>query len=231
MTVLSAVGNIRGCRFVPTGEQTHEAFRPIHFMMRWHGLAVCRSAEPRGLDKELRNMKTLAIFAVVLPVGVLGLGCGGEKPPEAHSPPMAMGGGRATARETPAQAAMSGTVFVSNDILRACGLSEADAYFAFDSSKLEKQDIDPLNKIATCFETGALKGRSMKLIGHADPRGSADYNLTLGQARADTVEDYLVKKGLSKGTVMSSSRGALDATGTDEAGWIHDRRVDVDLGS
>jgi peptidoglycan-associated lipoprotein len=176
-------------------------------------------------------MKALAIFAVVLPVGVLGLGCGGEKPPEAHSPPLAVGSVQAAARETPAQAATSGTVFVSDDILRACGLSEADAYFAFDSSRLEKQDIDPLNTIATCFETGALKGRSMKLVGHADPRGSADYNMTLGQARADTVQDYLAKKGLSKGKVASSSRGALDATGTNESGWTHDRRVDVELGS
>jgi outer membrane protein OmpA-like peptidoglycan-associated protein len=92
--------------------------------------------------------------------------------------------------ETPAQAATSGNVQVSIDILNACGLSGANAYFPFDSAHLERQDIGPLNAIAVCFTAGKLKGRSMKLVGHADPRGAPDYNMPLGQARADAVQTH-----------------------------------------
>jgi peptidoglycan-associated lipoprotein len=131
--------------------------------------------------------------------------------------------------ETPAQASTSGGIQIAVDILKACGLSDTDAFFPFDSTRLEKQDIVPLNTVAICFTVGALKGRSMKLVGHADPRGAAEYNMTLGQSRADGVEGYLGKKGLDKAKVETSSRGAMDATGSSEAGWAHDRRVEMIL--
>jgi peptidoglycan-associated lipoprotein len=133
------------------------------------------------------------------------------------------------APETPAQAATTGGIQVSSDVLKACGLSDTDAYFPFDSTRLERQDIVPLNAISVCFTTGGLKGHSVKLVGHADPRGATEYNMTLGQSRADGVETYLEKKGLAKAKVETTSRGAMDATGTDEVGWAHDRRVDLML--
>jgi peptidoglycan-associated lipoprotein len=67
-------------------------------------------------------------------------------------------------------------------------------------------------------------------VGHADPRGGSDYNMTLGQSRADSVAMYLVKKGMDKSKAESSSRGAMDATGSDEPTWARDRRVDMMLG-
>jgi peptidoglycan-associated lipoprotein len=170
------------------------------------------------------------MILVAFPFLGLVLACGASTPPAA-APSAAIPSAPMTSPETPAQAATSGTVQVSTDILRACGLSDADAYFPFNSSRLEKQDIVPLNTIATCFTTGALKGQSMKLVGHADPRGATDYNMTLGQSRADGVETYLEKRGLDKAKLESSSRGAMDATGTDETGWARDRRVDMTLGS
>ena len=87
-----------------------------------------------------------------------------------------------------------------------------------------------LEQVATCFMTGPLKGRLLKLVGHADPRGGSDYNVTLGQSRADSVGQYLIGKGMDKAKTESTSRGAMDATGTDEPSWARDRRVDVMLG-
>lgn len=86
-----------------------------------------------------------------------------------------------------------------------------------------------LNEVAVCFTTGPMKGRTLKLVGHADPRGPSGYNLTLGQARADSVQKYLTDKGGDPSKVESTSRGAMDATGTNEAGWTHNRRVDLML--
>ncbi len=161
------------------------------------------------------------------------LACGGSKAPEAASPASAASttGGLASTKETPAQAARAGSIHISDEILRACGIPDADAYFPFDSSRLDGKDLGPLNAVATCFSTGPMKGHSMKLIGRADPRGEVDYNMTLGQARADSVQKYVVNRGVDRNMAQSTSRGAMDATGTDEAGWARDRRVDIMLGS
>ena len=56
-----------------------------------------------------------------------------------------------------------------------------------------------LDQVATCFTTGPLKGRTLKLVGHADPRGGSDYNMTLGQSRADAVADYIIGQGHGQG--------------------------------
>jgi peptidoglycan-associated lipoprotein len=171
----------------------------------------------------------ISVVLVTTVIAGLASACGASPAPapQAPSPPAPIAAAPTT--ETPREASSSGNVEVSTDILKACGLSDADAYFPFDSSRIEKQDIRPLNTIASCFSGGSLKGHRMGLVGHADPRGAPEYNMTLGQARADGVEGYLEKRGIDKGKVETSSRGAMDATGTSEAGWARDRRVDVIL--
>jgi peptidoglycan-associated lipoprotein len=66
-------------------------------------------------------------------------------------------------------------------------------------------------------------------MGRADPRGETEYNFVLGESRASSVRTYLMGLGLDGSRISTTSRGKLDATGTDEAGWQLDRRVDVDL--
>lgn len=119
------------------------------------------------------------------------------------------------------------SVHVSDEIARACGISDPDSYFAFDSARLNAEDTRVLNQIAKCFASGPLAGRKMKLVGRADPRGSEEYNMTLGQHRADSVMKYLEARSLAKRAMESSSRGAMDAVGTDEPSWARDRRVDI----
>jgi peptidoglycan-associated lipoprotein len=122
-------------------------------------------------------------------------------------------------------------VHIDESILRACGIKADKAFFAFDSAKLEPGDSGPLKDIAKCFTAGPLKGRALRLVGHADPRGEHEYNMVLGQSRADSVGSFLRNKGLDSGRISTSSRGAMDATGRSESGWAEDRRVDVLLGS
>jgi peptidoglycan-associated lipoprotein len=116
---------------------------------------------------------------------------------------------------------------ISDEIAKACGIKQTEAYFPFDSAKIISSG--PLDKLAECFKTGPMKGKVMKLVGHADPRGDADYNVQLGLTRADSVAKYLYDKGLDKKQATTTSRGALDAKGTDDSSWALDRRVDVVL--
>jgi peptidoglycan-associated lipoprotein len=123
------------------------------------------------------------------------------------------------------------SVRISEELASACGIAQPDAFFAFDSFNLDSSDRSPLSLVAKCFTSGPMKGRSLKLIGHADPRGETEYNMVLGQSRADSVAGFLEGKGLVKDHISTTSRGAMDAKGTDENTWAHDRRVDVMLGT
>ncbi len=123
-----------------------------------------------------------------------------------------------------------GQLNIDEAIRKACGITDAEAYFAYDSANVKPEYRKVLKKLADCFTTGPLAGKVMLLVGHADPRGDDSYNLALGGQRADNVKKIIVAEGMSAAKTETSSRGEDDATGTDEAGWAKDRRVDVKLG-
>jgi peptidoglycan-associated lipoprotein len=128
----------------------------------------------------------------------------------------------------PPAPAESSPVQIDPRIVQACG-DIPKPQFGFDSSSVSADASATLAAIARCFTDGNLKGRTLKLVGHADARGETMYNLALGQRRAATVGEYLHGKGLPQQQMLASSRGEFDATGTDEAGWARDRRVDLML--
>jgi peptidoglycan-associated lipoprotein len=131
----------------------------------------------------------------------------------------------------PEDDASKGNINISDEIKKACGISDAEAFFAYDSANIRPEDKAVLAKLAVCFTTGPLKGREMRLVGHADNRGEDDYNMILGQKRADNVKGAIVSAGMTPAKALTTSRGELDATGTDDASWSKDRRVDIVLGS
>jgi peptidoglycan-associated lipoprotein len=178
----------------------------------------------------MRKMLSIALFAAALPL----VGCGDDKPPaktaaDTKPAPSATASTSRLPKEAPNSPTAS-ALRISDEIVKACGITDPGTYFAFDSANIRPEDSTLLQQIATCFVTGPLKDRVMKLVGHADPRGSQDYNMTLGQSRADAVAVYMVGKGMDRDKAKSSSRGADDATGTDEPSWARDRRVDMLLG-
>lgn len=167
--------------------------------------------------------------ALALTIGA----CGGEKQVQAKAPapppPQSLGTANVQPPSVP-NTPTAATVVIAPEILRACNIPDVDSYFAFDSSNLMSFDRSSLDALATCFTSGPMAGRTLRLVGHADPRGAPEYNMTLGESRADAVSSYLTNHGLSQRQVTSTTRGAMDATGREETGWAHDRRVDVYLG-
>ena len=117
------------------------------------------------------------------------------------------------------------TVSVDDRIATMCNIPET--HFDFDSDNLSPSAKSTLQALANCFIDGPAKDESMRLVGHADPRGTENYNLALGQRRAGTVAGYLTNSGLADARIETSSRGELDAVGTDESSWAQDRRVEI----
>ncbi|HEY2518010.1 MAG TPA: OmpA family protein [Polyangiaceae bacterium] len=133
---------------------------------------------------------------------------------------------------TSAQAAKpASAVSMSDDLRHVCGIEDTGAApkFDFDSVVLNTTDRSELDQLATCMTTGPLKGKNIQLVGRADPRGEAEYNMNLGATRANAVQHYLAQLGVSNGRLNTTSRGALDAQGHDDASWAADRRVDLEL--
>lgn len=96
-------------------------------------------------------------------------------------------------------------------------------HFALDSSQLESGEARLLEKPARCL--GGDHARHAVVGGHADERGTEEYNLALGDRRAQSAKKYLESLGV-EATLSSSSMGEEMATGSDESTWSRDRRVD-----
>jgi peptidoglycan-associated lipoprotein len=124
-------------------------------------------------------------------------------------------------------------VAVSDELARQCQLKldnrQEAPKFDLDRAELLPEDRAVLEQIAACLTTGPLAGKSLQLTGHADPRGTDEYNLALGARRADTVGAYLERLGVPARQLQKTTRGELDAAGSNEASWRVDRRVDLKL--
>ena len=182
----------------------------------------------------------LAMFAIAAAPAAAQIACGGDTPAAPKTAANAAGSG-ATSSTTSAPAAprpvtdanvphasTNSGVNISAEIRQKCGISDEEAYFAFDSSALQPSDTGPLDKVAICFTTGPLAGQTVLLVGRADIVGEPGYNKELGGKRADAVKSYMNGK-MDPTHVVSSSQGSDGAVAKegDVIGMAKDRRVDV----
>jgi peptidoglycan-associated lipoprotein len=165
---------------------------------------------------------------------VLGMGCAAacSHDPVIKTPAQATTTATSTRTADPSGARQHDVV-VSDEIARQCDLHFGNVdqapKFDFDQAALLPDDQSVLGQVAQCVTTGPLRGRSVRLIGRADPRGEIEYNFVLGESRSAVVKQFLSSHGVEGGRISTTSRGKLDASGTDEDGWRRDRRVDVVL--
>ena len=97
--------------------------------------------------------------------------------------------------------------------------------FDFDSAELTVSARSTLNRQAAFL---SLNQDLMIVIeGHADERGTREYNLALGDRRATAVRDYLVAKGINSARVRTVSYGKERpaVAGSDDAAWAKNRRA------
>jgi peptidoglycan-associated lipoprotein len=106
-----------------------------------------------------------------------------------------------------------------------------DAYFDYDQHTLRSDAITTLaadsKELATILQQ--YPGYKLKIEGYCDERGSAEYNVALGDARAKAAKDYLVNAGVAAGQLDTVSFGKEMpvCTDHDEACWQKNRRVHI----
>lgn len=99
----------------------------------------------------------------------------------------------------------------------------ATVYFGFDQSTLSGEATTTLSSNADCLKKAE---RPVNLVGHADNRGTPEYNLALSDRRAQTVKEYYGRMGIAGSRLIPVPRGELDSAGSDDASMAKDRRVD-----
>ena len=183
-----------------------------------------------------RPLAALAALAVLtlLPA------CGGTKrPPNVAAG--GMSGGSSTAGATPSEAplpaesgpdvapldreAARGEDFSVSDPTTLEGGPLEDVYFDYDQAALGEAARAVLERHTLWLQSH--RAAQVTVEGHADERGTAEYNLALGDARARAARDYLVKLGVSPDRLKTVSYGKerpLDP-GSSEAAWAKNRRA------
>ncbi len=97
--------------------------------------------------------------------------------------------------------------------------------FDFDSAELTVSARSTLNRQSAFLSVNP--DLMIVIEGHADERGTREYNLALGERRATAVRDYLVAKGINAARVRTVSYGKERpaVSGSDEAAWAKNRRA------
>jgi len=106
-------------------------------------------------------------------------------------------------------------------------MANAVVYFDFDQYTLSSKSIQTLRSIAQVMEDN--KDLEITVSGHADERGTREYNLALGQRRGEAVRDYLLLNGISKNRITVKSYGEEYplVKGSNESSWAKNRRAEI----
>lgn len=166
-------------------------------------------------------MKKLSIS--VLLISMLAA-CASDKPAEVAAAPAAEAPKEAAPAQTAAEAAP-----VATDALNDANsiLSKRSAYFDFDKSLVKDADKPMVQAHGQYLKENTA--RNVTVEGNADERGSSEYNLALGNRRAEAVKKMLVVSGAKAGQISTVSYGEEKpvAAGHNEAAWSQNRRADI----
>lgn len=160
------------------------------------------------------KIKSLAIILFVALISISLGGCGcfwqhmkGETPPPA-SPP---------AKVTPPDQKV--------EVPMVSPLK--DINFDFDKYNIRDKDAAILKDNMAWFRAKANAGKKVRIEGHCDERGTVEYNLVLGQKRADSAKNFLVNLGADGRLLETVSYGKEKPVdpGHNEAAWAQNRRA------
>ena len=101
-------------------------------------------------------------------------------------------------------------------------------YFDFDSYNISADGKATVDRNLAALKSGS---QHIRLEGHADERGTREYNLALGERRANAVAQYLEANGVSSSRIEMISYGKERPAdlGHDESAWSKNRRVEIVL--
>ncbi len=162
--------------------------------------------------------KSVLGLVLLLPMALLLSGC--PKKPEVRT--------AAPAMVAPEPAVVEEeVVVVEEEFVVVEEISLQDAFFDFDKSVIRLDAREALDENIRVLDDNS--GARVVIEGHADERGTNEYNLALGERRANTVRDYLMAGGIDPERISTISYGEERpfCLGHDETAWQCNRRGHV----
>ncbi len=127
------------------------------------------------------------------------------------------------------QVGYTGAVLVDNSsaIMGAANNLQAVVYFAFDSSEITAQSAGILNQHANLLSSNP--SASVLIAGNTDERGSREYNIALGERRAQSASAYLASQGVAANNIRVISYGEERpaVAGSGEEAYAQNRRAEL----
>jgi peptidoglycan-associated lipoprotein len=173
---------------------------------------------------------------LVLTLGLVLVAACGKKDEPVTTPTPTGGGPTSTPTQPPPTPTGNRDREIADSIARANAAREAlvtelgnRIHFDYDQFAIRTQDQAILNRKAEIMRANpALR---LRVVGHADDRGSDEYNLALGMRRATSAKDYLVRLGIEAGRIEVASLGEevpLETGGTEQS-WAMNRRGEFEI--
>lgn len=182
--------------------------------------------QPLSNDVARRSERTVRGWWIVM-LAVLGLlsACATTETPQESSPSALDSSSSPAELDEPTPHDSTLTPDTGGDM----SIAERTVYFGFDEHSLNAQAQANLDAVAQYMKDNS--GVQVKLEGHCDERGSTEYNLALGQRRAQAAKDYLMQLDIDGNRLPTISYGEENPAveGNNEAAWSQNRRVEFIL--
>ncbi len=122
---------------------------------------------------------------------------------------------------------VAGVSITSKSTATQAVLANAVVYFDYDKSNLTAKSIQALKGVSDLMKRN--QKISISIEGHADERGTREYNLALGQRRAESVASYLIANGVNRNRLITKSYGEERplSLGSNDTAWSKNRRVEI----
>ena len=130
-------------------------------------------------------------------------------------------------QESVANQSVAGVSISSKSTATQAVLANAVVYFEYDKFNLTAKSIQALKGVSDLMQRNSKI--TLSIEGHADERGTREYNLALGQRRAESVANYLISNGVQRNRLSVKSFGEERplALGSNDSAWSKNRRVEL----
>ncbi|WP_324828473.1 peptidoglycan-associated lipoprotein Pal [Qipengyuania zhejiangensis] len=164
-------------------------------------------------------MNTRIATSLMLASTIALAACAKKAPEELPPPPTE------TTTQVPDEVYAGAGVGTQQHFSEAVGVANTTVYFDTDRYNIDSEDSAKLQTQAQYFSQ--YPTLNFTIEGHADERGTRDYNLALGERRANAAKNYLVSVGIPASRIRTVSYGKERpvALGSNEAAWAQNRRA------
>jgi peptidoglycan-associated lipoprotein len=143
----------------------------------------------------------------------------------ATTPPETTSSGSSASSSSSTASLVQDGVYVGDETIEMLAVDVPDrVFFSYDSYALTSAAQSTLSKQAKWLK--ANPSVTISVEGHADERGTREYNLALGDRRANAAKDYLMSQGISSNRVTTISYGKERPvkSGSNDTAWAQNRR-------